>query len=338
MTSPSSRNASLDALRVLCLLGIVTLHVAGGGFHDNKPLGFTLDEFSRFAVPVFFIVSAYFWKPAELEQPLQLIGRVARRVGLPFIAWVLITFAWNAVFNPGRGLDLSPGGIALILWTGGPAFHLWFLPALIVGTAIVALAGHYLGWRATTGLALVLFVLGTMIGSYIPAFLDRGFEFWVDRNGVLFAPVFLVAGVLMRRHRDDLMRVPVWLVGIAVVAFGLGQLAEGFFIVPRYPMGHDYSLSTLGYGLAVALLFMRLEIRGALWSVLGRATFTAYLGHVLVIATLVNAFKLGDQSLLVIALTFVVALAIGVAWQSVAAAARLLASGRKRQSANSSGA
>lgn len=315
MTSTPSRNASLDALRVLSLLGIVILHVAGGGFADSKPLGFVLDELSRFAVPVFFVLSAYFWKPDELEHPFGLVARVARRVGVPFVCWVLLTIAWSAAFKPSQTLDLSPGGIALIAWTGGPAFHLWFLPALIVGTAITATAGRYLGWRATLFLAVMLFVIGTVLGSYAPVLLHRTFPAWIDRTGIFFAPVFLVAGVLLRRHRDRVAELPVSAIGLAVVIFAIGQLAEGLFVVPRYPMGHDYSLSTLGYGVSVAMLFMRLELRSSIWSALGRATFTAYLVHLLVMAILVDGLKLGANSLLLIALTFATALAIGLAWQ-----------------------
>lgn len=311
----STRNASLDALRVLSLLGIITLHVAAGGFHDNRPLGFVLDELSRFAVPVFFILSAYFWKPDELATPGRLVLKVLRRVGIPFVVWVAITIGWKFVTHQGYSLDLSPVGLALLLWTGGPAFHLWFLPALIVGTAIVAFSGRWFGWRITALLALLLFVLGTAVGSYATIFLDHGFPFWVDRNGVFFAPVFLVAGVLLRRHRDRVAQFPLPTIGAALVLFALGQLAEGFFVVPRYPMGHDFSLSTLGYGISVALLFMRLDLHWSIWSTLGRATFTAYLAHVLVIGILVDTLKPGASSLQVIALTFVVSLAIGVMWQ-----------------------
>src|SRR5690606_37569923 len=104
-------------------------------------------------------------------------------------------------------------------------------------------------------------------------------------------------------------------IGAALVLFALGQLTEGFFVVPRYPMGHDFSLSTLGYGISVALLFMRLDLRWPIWSTLGRATFTAYLAHMLVIGILVDTLMPGASSLQVIALTFVVSLTIGVMWQ-----------------------
>ena len=315
MSHGPSRNASLDALRVLSLLGIVILHVAAGGFHDNRPLGFVLDELSRFAVPVFFILSACFWKPDELAAPGRLVLRVLRRVGVPFVAWVAIMLAWQLVTTPGRQVDLSPGGLALIAWTGGPAFHLWFLPALIVGTAIVAFGLRYLGRRATAVLALVLFLLGTCVGAYGPVLLERGFPFWMDRNGVFFAPVFLVAGVLMRQHAEAVKALPLPALAAAVAVFALGQLAEGYFVVPRYPMGHDFSLSTLGYGVSVALLFMRFDLRWPAWSVLGRATFTAYLAHLLVLGVLVDRLGLGGQSLLVAALTFAASLAVGIAWQ-----------------------
>lgn len=314
-TNPAPRNASLDALRVLCLLGIVTLHVAGGGFHGMKPLGFVLDELSRFAVPVFFILSSYFWKPEELATPLRLTRRVAWRVMVPFVAWVAISAAWR-----GDKLDMSPDGLLYIVWTGGPSFHLWFLPALVVGTALVATSGRYLGWRATVALAAFLFLLGTALGPYWSLFFrgDR-FPFWVDRNGLLFAPIFLVAGVLLRRHRDRLADVPTAVIVGALVVFAALQVAEGFFIVGRYPMGHDYSIATLGYAVAITALFMRLSLANPLWSTLGRATFGAYLIHLLVMRTLAGFVSFSP---LLIVLVFAVSLGLALAWRSAIAAIR----------------
>lgn len=316
-TTTPARNASLDALRVLSLFGIITLHVAGGGFQGMKPIGFVVDELSRFAVPVFFLLSAYFWKPEELAAPLRLTGKVAWRVLVPFVLWLAISIAWRAIDRGQLVLDLSPSGIALLVWSGGPAYHLWFLPALVVGTALVAVSGRYLGWVATPVLALFLFVLGTRLGAYARPLTGEGYPFWVDRNGLLFAPVFLVAGVLLRRHRDKVARLPVPAIAAALVLFAALQVAEGYFIVGRYPMGHDYSLATLGYGIAVAMLFMRLELHSPWWSILGRATFTGYLVHLLVLELV--AEHLTRYSPAAIALTFIGSLAIGMAWQAVRA-------------------
>jgi len=313
---PVSRNASLDALRVLSLAGIITLHVAGGGFNDNKALAFVLDELSRFAVPAFFILSAYFWKPAELEAPLRLTLRVASRVLPAFLLWTSIFVLLRQLQHLDRpATDYSPGGLLPLLWTGGPAFHLWFLPALVVSTAMVGFAGRYLGWRWTLALSLLLFAGGTIVGAYAKPLFGHGFPFWMDRNGLFFGPVFLTLGVLLRRHRDDLAAVPLWGITAAALGFGLLQVAEGFLLVGRYPMGHDYSLATLGYAAAVVILFTRLELRGHLWSTLGKATFAAYLVHPLILEWLVMNLH-AKPSGLVIILCLAITLAIAMAWQA----------------------
>jgi len=322
-----SRNASLDALRVLSLAGIVTLHAAGGGFSDNKALAFVLDELSRFAVPVFFLLSAWFWKPEELAAPLQLTRRVAMRVLPAFVLWTGVMM----LLAP-RLPDLSPTGILLLAWTGGPAFHLWFLPALVVATALVGAGLKYLGWRWTLGLSLALFLLGTVLGAYSKPLFGHGFPFWMDRNGLLFGPIFLTLGVVLRQHREHLATVPIWGVTAAVIGFGILQIAEGFLLVGRYPMGHDYSLATLGYAVAVLLLFARLDIRASLWSTLGKATFTAYLVHPLALDMLVMDWKV-RPTLLVIGLCLAMSLVIGCAWQALRGRRAVRASPRGSTSA-----
>ncbi len=322
MPPPSSptRNASLDALRVLSLLGIVTLHVAGGGFSDNKPLGFVLDELSRFAVPVFFLMSAYFWKDADLASPLKLVGRVAWRVLPAFAAILALTIALRLLDHPGRpGFELSPWGLTLLLWSGGPAFHLWFLPALVLGTAVVATLLKFTGLRWTIAITLLLYAAGTIIGAYSKPLFGHGFPFWMDRNGLFFAPVFLVAGIVLRRHRANLEHLPLPAIAFALVAFAALHVAEGYFVVGRYGLGHDYSLATLGYALSVAILFMRLELRSPIWSTLGQATFGAYLIHLLVLSVLASDLKLGRYSWLMIVLGFAVSLALAVAFRAARA-------------------
>lgn len=200
-----------------------------------------------------------------------------------------------------------------------PPFQLWFLPALVVATALVALGGRYLGWGWTLALSLMLFVGGTIVGAYARPLFGHGFPFWMDRNGLFFGPVFLTAGVLLRRHRDDLAALPTWGIAAAVLAFALAQIGEGYFVVGRYPMGHDYSLSTLGYVLAVVLLFTRLDLRAPIFSTLGKATFTAYLVHPLILNWLVMTMQVKPSGL-VIVLCVSIALAIGVAWQAARSA------------------
>ena len=319
-----ARNSSLDALRVLSLVGIITLHVAGGGFPGQKPLAFLLDELSRFAVPVFFLMSAYFWKPDALANPLRLVRRVAGRVLPAFAFWTAVFVVLRVLKQPDRGFDFSLGSLATLAWTGGPAFHLWFLPALVVGTAVVAGLARLVGWKWTLAGALLLYIAGAVIGTYSNLLLGHGFPFWYDRNGIFFAPVFLVLGVLLRRYEQQLrMRLPTAIVVSALVAFAALHVAEGYFVAGRFPMGHDYSLGTLGYAVAMVVLFARLPIGGSLWSKLGLATFSAYLIHPLVLEVLVMGLQLGRHPLLVIVLCAAISLAIAMAFRGLVRRARV---------------
>jgi len=316
MSPQSSRNASLDALRVVSFLGIVALHVAGGGFTGNKPIGFVVDEMSRFAVPVFFLLSAYFWREEDLAAPLRLTWKLARRVIPAFAVVLAVTVALRLIEGSHLRLELSPGGVLHLVWTGGPAFHLWFLPALVLGGAIVVVLMKYLGLRWTMAIAFFLYATGTVLGAYSPTLLGLRFPFWFDRNGLFFAPVFLVGGIFLRRHRAMLENLPVTAIALAATILAALHLAEGYFVVGRYPMGHDFSIATLGYAFAVAILFMRLDLRSPIWSILGQATFGAYLIHLIVLHTLATYLKLGASSWMMIALVFTVSLGLSMAFRA----------------------
>ena len=313
---PTSRNGALDALRVFSLLGVVTLHVAGGGFADAKPLGFVLDELSRFAVPVFFILSGWFWKPDATATPLRFAGALAWRILPAFLLWLALYAIRDFVSYPAHLADLDGWRLVEWLWTGGPGFHLWFLPALVVGSLLVLVGLRWLGTPLTAMLALVLFVIGCVMGAYTDLVPELRFSLKWYRNGILFAPAFLVIGVLMHRHAADLLRIPLSvLLGVLVVP-GIAQLAEGYLIVGHYPMGHDYSLATLFYAPAIVAVFQRLQFDSPLWSELGAATFMAYLVHLMLLGWLVSDLGLGDNSLLVIALCFGLSLALALLWRS----------------------
>jgi surface polysaccharide O-acyltransferase-like enzyme len=290
MARGSGRAAGPDALRILAFVGVVTLHVHWiaerdgivAAFGGRTALGFMLDELSRVAVPCFFILTGYFWRDDGVS-PLATMGRALRRVGPAFLLWIAIYAAAAAMGWPGAVAGLGAPQFGWLL-SGGPAVHLWFLPALVIGTGI-ARALLAISLRAAIGASLALFVLGTLLGAYSPLIFHGVFETTLFRNGVFFAPVFLVAGVLLRR--GWLARLDArWLVA-AAITFGVAHVAEGF-VTGRFPLGHDYSLATLGYAVATAALFIRWRASNRVVSTLGEAVFTGYLVHLMVLELLAS--------------------------------------------------
>ena len=273
-----SRQASLDALRVAAVFGVVAIHA--GFYRSGEPLAFYLDEAGRFAVPVFFILSAYFWRPELVTTPLHLARRAAGRVWLALVVFLILNTGLAYLLGRDFTLDLSPAGLLLMVWNGDPVSHyLWFLTALVVGTLITGLGLRYLGLRASLLLSLAAYALGCAIGAYGETLLGEEPPIWLFRNGLLFAPLFMLIGVVLRQQRDRVERIPFVVLAIAVPLTLALQIAEGRLLLGRTAFGHDYGLATLPYAVAMVLLFMRLPIRGQIWIVLGRASFGAYLVH-----------------------------------------------------------
>ena len=274
----SSRQPSLDALRVAAVFGVVAIHA--GFDRSGDPLAFYLDEAGRFAVPVFFILSAYFWRPEQITTPFHLAARSAGRVWFAFLVFLILSTGLAHLLGREFTLDLSPAGLFLMVWNGDPASHyLWFLAALVSGTLITGLGLRYLGLGTSFLLSFAAFGIGCAIGAYGEVFLGREQPIGLYRNGVLFAPLFTVIGVVLRQQRDRVERIPLVMLAILVPLTLALQIAEGRLLLGRTAFGHDYGLATLPYAVAMVLLFMRLPIHGQIWTVLGRASFGAYLVH-----------------------------------------------------------
>lgn len=319
-TAKADRNVSLDALRTLALVGVVSIHASST--QPDAGLAYWFNEIPRFAVPAYFMLSAYFWRPEELQRPGLLVRRVALRVIPAFLLWTAIYLVAEALRDPAALADrLAPKQLIVMLWTGGAGYHLWFLPAVFVGTALVAFSIKWLGWRTTILWSALAYALGTLVGAYshlldgqLAEFLAKNARL-LTRNGVFMAPLFLMSGILLRRHREVVEKLPLLLVVMAVALFGALHIAEGYFVLGYRHTGHVYAFATYFYGVAVFALFMKLQLRGRLWTSLGIAGFTAYLVHLLLLQVLVTdlhlALPLPVTVVLVSAASLAAALAIG---------------------------
>lgn len=283
-----TREAGPDLLRILCFCGIVSLHAAShGGFGGHGDAAYVVDQMSRFAVPCFFILSGYFWKPGTLVFP-NLAVSVAKRVLPLFTTWFLIYTVLGIVgFMGVEYQGRSALQLATALWSGGAGYHLWFLPALGVGAVVVSLAER-LGRMHSFLVVLALYLLGIAIGSYSQMLFGLELPTSVYRNGVLLAPVFLLSGVVIRERSEVIAALPLAPI-IFVLALGASlHLVEGAWVVQSFPDGHDYSLGTAPMALATMCLAIRWRDSSVVISAIGELTFGAFLVHALVLQAFLN--------------------------------------------------
>lgn len=141
--SGKNRLTGVDLLRGLAIYAVIVLH--SDEPLTASPLGWaTILEFSKFAVPFFLAASFYlsFLKFYTTQKPFQLQSR-AMRLLIPYGIWSAIYLGYKALKYLVDGeadkiATLLQDSIGII-FCGGAAFHLYFLPLLMIGTVLVKL-------------------------------------------------------------------------------------------------------------------------------------------------------------------------------------------------------
>ncbi len=242
---PAPRLAGIDAFRYFSFVAVVVLHC---NLVTMAPLApDVIDHLTRFAVPFFFIAGGFFIGRRD-DTPRRLLGRLAARLMPVFLVWALVY-----ILVAGQAASLKdPRFLAMVLLTGGPGFHLWFLPALMAGAAGLILCRRF-GWTVLFALAGGLYLAGLIFEPYrVLAGLPPPAV--PIHDGPFGGFPFVLLGYWFAR-RD--VGVP-WKTALAIAGAGLGlQLAEGaalYLTGTGYFAPHDYLAGTGLYGAGMFLL------------------------------------------------------------------------------------
>lgn len=228
----STRLGGLDDFRVPAALLVIAIHT-GPLLSMSPATNYLLtDILARLAVPFFFAVSGWFLLPRVQQQGMAAL--------LPFLKKILILYSISAcLYYPVKIYNhtFSWTSLPRELIFDGPFYHLWYFPALLLGTLLVCLSLRYLGRRGTAVLCAALYLFGLLGDSYyglaqaIPP-LYRLYEalfqcFDYTRNGLFFAPLFLLLGDRAGRNPPRHGPQRCW------IGFGLGLaalIAEGLAV------------------------------------------------------------------------------------------------------------
>lgn len=143
---------------------------------------------ARTAVPFFFMVTGRF----VLDDRGKAV-RFLRRTALLYAACIVIYLPLN-IYN-----GELPGLRELLL--DGTLYHLWYFPAVLLGVAIALPLSRS---RCGFPIALALYLAGLLGDSYfglvrgVPVLSDIYEAMGYTRNGLFFAPLFLLLGQRMR--------------------------------------------------------------------------------------------------------------------------------------------
>ncbi len=299
-TPPSStRWPGIDVFRVVAIVSVVFIHIrpfTHERFDDRfvGQLDWIVNQSLRFAVPFFFIISGFFFcrSISAGAAPLALLRKYARRIAIAYIAWSAIyaifglaaygnVFGMEAMFE--QPLPSTPGEMVFSLLLIGTRTHMFFLPALLLGLAIVAMAHHVKKQNFILPLALCLYGVGVLARSYSDTRwgFDLGFN---TRNGPCFSTLHVALGGLLvgRRTPPLLVAMGLFLVGGGLHLIEVRWLASSLGVDP---MSHDFVFATPLFGLGFTFIVLRFKEIGASTRLprAGQFTLGVYLAHILTI-------------------------------------------------------
>ncbi|MGF1682967.1 acyltransferase [Photobacterium minamisatsumaniensis] len=303
------RIASFEWGRLIALLAVIVIHakpLMDAPLIDELPwVGLLLNQLGRFAVPFFFILAGYFIMPKLSESALSTLKRYSLPLLKVWLAWSVIylalPFNLSKFFAEGYIAERSGywGFLASnplnTLFEGG-IVHLWYIPGLLSGLAIIALCCEFKQEKLIFPIAIALYLYGLMAGSYQPIF---GLEAPIfTRNGPFLSTLMVAVGFMARKHNYQL---PFTIAALLAVG-GMGlHLLEALFLLKQHDVAFNINDFLLGTPLWAAGIFFMLASRPEFGRStqalkLGKDILGIYLVHLLVIIYLFNTFGMLEFS------------------------------------------
>ena len=195
----------IDYFRVIAAILVITIHM-----HPLRHINPILDRFitdvlARLAVPFFLTATGFFFFKGRtsLSRLYRTVISILQIYGVAILCYLPLNL-YQGYFK-----DHSLLWIVQRFCFYGNAYHLWYLPATIIGICICYVIVTRLSVRWGIVICILLYAIGLGGDSYYPYFAHLPFIcklyklificFKSTRNGVFLAPVFIYIGYLITR-------------------------------------------------------------------------------------------------------------------------------------------
>ncbi|MBD5203607.1 MAG: acyltransferase [Bacteroidales bacterium] len=257
----------------------------------------------RSAVPVFFIISSYFFFRPVYASAYGSHGRfshyVKRSVVLYFFWFAILIIPTCRIYHYfSAGVLEGLWKISFNIFFGGTFPASWFISACVIGISIVYAARRHL--RIMTVAALLCYLICCSLTNYfklLPSFNEwfvHTFPIWNPANSFPASLLWICAGaIIARRENEDkpLFRLPVNLV-LMVAGFILLWLEHRYICANRWERTDDCYLSLIVVAPALFMAILSLPGVSFSWTILLRhASVIIYCLHATIARLLFIHFK-----------------------------------------------
>ncbi len=196
-------HAEIDILRTVSIFSVVLIHTTSKILDFSKydlvshPFALFLNQISRFAVPLFFMISAFVLEHNYFHH-LKYLPYLKRRFSkllLPYLFWSLIYYYFI--------YPHSSDSFIKALLIGSSSYQLYFVPTLFIFYLTYPLLSHYLNiishWFFFIILLIVQFTLLSIDYYFKPL------SFTHPINVFLLNFMFFIFGMLASHHQDKIL-------------------------------------------------------------------------------------------------------------------------------------
>lgn len=243
------RYVYIDLFRLIAALMVIGIHTFP--FESlSRNLDFALTHvIFRVAVPFFVMTSGFFMsdklKSGNLKSVMPFVAKNLKLYALCVLLYLPLNFymyrsgQWEMQL---QSLQSVSGWIKLFLFDS-PMYHLWYFPAMILGSVLFTLLCRK-NYAFAMGMSAFLYFLGLFGDSYYGLVRDNVlgwfyqifFHFFTyTRNGIFYIPLFLGLGALAREYVLKRSNRNVFL----IFCLSLCMLFEGFVLYYGDLMRHD---------------------------------------------------------------------------------------------------
>ena len=203
-------NYSLNVAKCLAIFAVICIHCTLFKFGRK---GLVIDALSRFAVPLFFVISGYFSFYPNLERSLdkyktrayRLVKLLISSMILYFIVYVFV-IRYHSFYDSLFSITLGHIFDVIIFnaYTYGP--HLWFIGSLLYCYIFYYIIGRFkFDYRKLYVLVPILLVSCLMLGEFAAFMGFKHIPITYYRNFLFMALPFFILGYFMHDKQENLI-------------------------------------------------------------------------------------------------------------------------------------
>lgn len=285
---------SIDALRTVSILAVLLIHTTSQVLEavnyrlGNVPLTLFFNQISRFAVPLFFMISGFVLELNHNvnENIIEYLKKRFGRIFVPYLFWSLLYYF--LVFK------VHSVNFFQALLAGNASYQLYFIPSLLILYLLFPLLHKF--WKII-GNRWIMGILGLgQILLLYHVYFVRNLTWPYPISVALFNFYIFILGMAASHYKEKLIEIldklKYWLIpmvtflGYFVFQEGRSQYFKTFNIDAIYDQWRPSVLFyTIFLGALLYYLFTKINFSNSIITKLSKLSFFVFLFHVIILET-----------------------------------------------------